>query len=471
LSQIEEISQRTTDGLGIRVAYDNETSYPYWWYLRNYPNAQYYGTNPSRALRDAPVILVGDANFGKIEPVVGNLYDRFDYIRLWWPNQDYYDLTWERIRDAFTNPDLRQALFEIWLNRDYTAYGRALGRDMSLPNWTPAARMRLYIRKDITSQLWNYGSAPAAEVTSADPFDEKYVKLNAAQILGMGGAQPGQFARPHDIAIAPDGSLYVTDTENNRIQHLSPTGEALHVWGMFGDVATGPTDGGIFNQPWGIALGPDGSVYVADTWNHRIQKFTADGQFIKMWGYFGQGEAPEAFWGPRDVAVDAKGRVYVTDTGNKRVVVFDADGAPLTQFGEAGLDPGQFDEPVGLAIDADGLVYVADTWNQRIQVFQESAENQFTPFRSWEVQAWYGQSLDNKPFIAVGNGSVFIADPEGYRILQFTASGEAVRAWGDFGTGSDTFGLPASVAIAPDGAVWVVDAANARLMRFELPAQ
>ena len=52
------------------MAYDNETSYPYWWYLRNYPNAQYYGANPSRALRDAPVILVGDANFGKIEPVV-----------------------------------------------------------------------------------------------------------------------------------------------------------------------------------------------------------------------------------------------------------------------------------------------------------------------------------------------------------------------------------------------------------------
>ena len=82
----------------------------------------------------------------------------------------------------------------------------------------------------------------------------------------------------------------------------------------------------------------------------------------------------------------------------------------------------------------DGLVYVADTWNQRIQVFQETAGNAFAPFRSWEVQAWYGQSLDNKPYLAAANGSVFIVDPEGYRVLQYTDTGEAVRAWGDFGS-------------------------------------
>jgi len=471
LNQIEEISRRTTDGLAINVAYDNETSYPYWWYLRNYPMQQYYGANPSRTLRESPLILVGDANFGKIEPVVANLYDQFDYIRLWWPNQDYYDLTWERIKNAIVDPAMRKAIFQIWLNRDYTEYGKVTQRDLSLPNWSPAAKMRLYIRKDITSKLWNYGSAPAAqEQLPPDQFEGKGIDLSASAVYGSPGAQPGQFQRPRDIAAAPDGSLYVVDTDNSRIQHLSAQGEVLQVWGAFVDATQGDAPGGSFNQPWGIAVGLDGSVYVADTWNHRIQKFTAQGEFVKMWGYFGQAEAPDAFWGPRDVAVDSAGRVFITDTGNKRVVVFTADGEYVTQFGSAGMGPGQFDEPVGLAVDLAGLVYVADTWNQRIQVFQADDQGQYTPLRSWDMQAWYGQSLENKPYMAVDTqGNLFISDPEGYRILQFNLLGEPLRYWGDFGSESNHFALPVGVTVDPEGSVWVADTGNSRIMKFILP--
>ena len=130
-----------------------------------------------------------------------------------------------------------------------------------------------------------------------------------------------------------------------------------------------PIGDGTFNEPWGIAIAPDGSVYVTDTWNHRIEKFTSTGKFITAWGIFGQGETPDSFYGPRGLAVDAEGRVYVTDTGNKRIAVFDSNGNFITDFGSAGFDPGQFDEPVGVAIDKNGTVYVVDTWNQRIQTF------------------------------------------------------------------------------------------------------
>jgi DNA-binding beta-propeller fold protein YncE len=469
LSQIEEISLRTTDGLDLEVAYDNETSYPYWWYLRNYPKAIYYGDNPSRNLRDKPVILVGDANFGKIEPVVGNQFYEFDYIRLWWPNQDYFGLTWERVRDALTNPQMRAALFNIWLSRDYTLYGEVTGKDMSLTQWSPSARMRLYIRKDIVNQIWNYGAPPVPEVVEPDPFEGKYVELSADAILGGPGSEPGQFNRPRDLAVAQDGSLYIVDTDSNRIQHLAADGSVLQVWGSFGDATVGPAAGGTFNQPWGIGLGPDGSIYVADTWNHRIQKFSSDGVFLTMWGYFGQAESPLAFWGPRDVAVDAEGRVYVTDTGNKRVVVFDSEGNFITQFGSAGMGAGEFDEPVGITIDQNGLIYVADTWNRRIQVFVEGENSSYVPLRSWDLLAWYGQSLDNKPYLAAGNGYVFAADPEGYRVLQFTDTGEAVRFWGDYGSAENQFGMPASVAIDMNGDVWVTDAGNSRVMHFILP--
>ncbi len=212
-------------------------------------------------------------------------------------------------------------------------------------------------------------------------------------------------------------------------------------------------------------------MFVADTWNHRIQKFTADGQFVKMWGFFGQGVAPEAFWGPRDLAFDSKGRLFVTDTGNKRIVIFDQDGNYLDEFGSPGIDPGQFDEQVGIAINAQDQLFVTDTWNQRVQVFQIDPQSGKTFFlRSWEIFGWFGQSLDNKPYIAVDNrGNVFVTDPEGYRVIQFTEEGQFVRTWGDYSAGIDGFGLAAGVGVDKEGHVWVSDAVNRVLLRFTLP--
>jgi hypothetical protein len=169
MAQVDEISRRTTNGRAMVVAYDNKSTYPFWWYLRNYPNSKYFAANPTRDLRDSPVIIVGSENYGKIEPIVGQAFDSFEYTRMWWPNQDYYNLTWDRIREAVTNPAMRSALFQIWLNRDFTEYGQVVGRDMSLPSWQPAEMMRMYIRKDITSQIWNYGVGPSTEEVVADP--------------------------------------------------------------------------------------------------------------------------------------------------------------------------------------------------------------------------------------------------------------------------------------------------------------
>jgi len=509
LAQVEDISKRTTDGLDIVVAYDDVTTYPFWWYLRNYRNARFFGANPTRDLREAPIIIVGDSNFTKIEPVVTQAFYPFDYIRMWWPSQDYWSLKWgsidaERRRDwaasqpegtpptspppmtlaeylqrvwthiqpFFTNPAVREAVWEIWFNRDFTKWGALKQIDTSLPNWQPSASMRMYLRKDLAAQIWNYGVGPSPQEVVVDPYEGKEVTLNADNILGLAGAEAVQFKRPRDLAFAPDGTLYVADTDNHRIQHLDRTGRALHVWGSFADIAQGTAPTSTFYEPWGIAVGPDGSVYVADTWNHRIQKFTATGEFIKMWGYFGQAERPDAFWGPRDVVVDSAGRVLVTDTGNKRIVIFDADGNYINQFGSSGFAPGQFNEPVGLALDADGNLYVADTWNQRIQSFAPDGSGSYLPLTSWDVSAWFGQSLDNKPYLAVDEGGhVFATDPEGYRILEFTSTGEIVRFWGDYSLGPDGFGLAGSITVDPQGGVWVSDAGNSRIMHFNLPEE
>ena len=133
----------------------------------------------------------------------------------------------------------------------------------------------------------------------------------------------------------------------------------------------GSTEGGLFNDPWGIAVGPDGLVYVADTWNHRIQVFSPDGDFLRMWSAFEIDGVLDGFWGPRGIAVDENNHVFVTDTGKQRVVIFDTEGNYLSQFGGIGLEDGKMDEPVGIAVSKDGLVYIADTWNYRIQFLRQ----------------------------------------------------------------------------------------------------
>jgi sugar lactone lactonase YvrE/4-amino-4-deoxy-L-arabinose transferase-like glycosyltransferase len=472
LQQITDISRRLTGGLDLTVAYDDKTTYPYWWYLRNFPNQRYYGSTPTRDLRDVPIILVGQDNFGKIEAVVGQAYNEFDYVRIWWPNMDYMNLNSERIKNAILNPQMREAIFQIWLNRDYTLYSQLIGQDMSLQNWNPSEKFRLYIRKDVLAQLWDYGSTESTVPIQADPYEGKQISLKADNMIGTTGTQPGQFQNPRDVALAPDGTMYISDTSNNRIQHLAADGSVLQVWGSYADISKGTAPGGTFYEPWGIVVGQDGSVYVADTWNHRIQKFTSDGEFLNMWGYFGQADTPFAIWGPRDIAIDEIGNLFVTDTGNKRIVIYDPDGNYINQFGSVGLEAGNFDEPVGIAVDKEGLVYIADTWNQRIQVMVADASGSYLPLINWEVVGWYGQSLDNKPYLAVdNNGNLFTTDPEGYRILHFTNTGTFIDYFGDFGTDPKTFTLPTGIITDDAGGLWITDAGNGRIMHFTLPIE
>lgn len=474
LAQIEELSRRTTGGLDIDLGYDNETTYPFWWYLRNYANAHYFGENASRDILEYPIVLSGQGHYPEVEAILRNRYYEFEYNRVWWPMQDYFDLTWERIRNALASPEWRAALWDVWFNRDYTRYGQVAERDFSLRNWSPAEKFKLYVRKDIASQVWNYGVAPAVlqPISIADPYAERSIELAADEFLGGSGSSRGQLSQPRGIAVGPDGSLYVADTGNHRIQHFDADGTAQTAWGSFAAVDPGPAPGGTFNEPWGIAVAPDGTVYVADTWNHRVQHFTADGRFLGMWGTFGQAESPTALWGPRDVAVDSSGRVYVADTGNKRVVVFSSEGEPLGQIGEPGGGPleGQLDEPVGVAIGPDDLVYVADTWNSRIQVFEEVSPDQWQPVREWLLDAWLTNSLDNKPYLEVSqDGRVCASDPDGYRALCFSATGEFLVGWGSPGAEGTQFGLPVGVAFEDQCTLWVSDTRNDRVAHFSLP--
>ncbi|HEY71315.1 MAG TPA: TIGR03663 family protein [Anaerolineae bacterium] len=471
MNQVEDLSLRMTDGLGVDIGYDDDVSWPFQWYLRDYTNPHFFGKTPSRELLQYPLVVAGNDNWNRVDPVLGDRYHVFEYNRMWWPMQDYFGLTWERILNAIRSPEMRAALWNIWLDRDYTSYIHLTGRSLTLERWYNADRMRLYIRKDTGALVWDYNMNPSQLPfqPGEDPYTAEMVEMQAVSVIGdMPGTLPGQFQHPRDVAIAPDGTLFVADTENHRIQHLSPEGEVLDVWGEFGIAAAdvGSTDM-LFNGPWGIGVGPDGSVYVADTWNNRVQHFTAEGVFLGSVGTGGYGETSGALWGPRDVAVDARGRVFVADTGNKRILIFDEDLTYLGEFGGGGAGLGKLDEPVGLAIDQEGRVYVADTWNLRVQVFEEISDHWFVSVLEWPIEGWYGESLDNKPYLSYSRtGHICVSDPEGFVVLCFTTEGEYVRGWGGLGASDSRFGLPSGLDFDGEGAVWVVDSANSRLMNF-----
>jgi len=507
IKQATEISERTTGGMGVSLAYDASApntgvSWPFVWYLRDFTNQTSFD-QPTRALRDSVVVIVDEKNFDKIESALGPGFYRVDYIRMWWPMQDYFNLVNNRdasqpfpedyacngflsflklikskdytnFCEGFTNPQIRAGIIQIWLNRDYTLYAQAKGRtNLTLATWEPAAKMRLYIRRDVVAQIWNYGVLPEPAAAVKDPTEGKYIQLAADQFLNVNQEGQTPLNAPRSLAFAKDGTVYVADSRNHRVVHLDLEGKILDVWGTFADGADVPIADGTLNEPWGIAIGLNGAVYVTDTWNHRIEKFTSTGRFVNAWGTFGQGETPDSFYGPRGLAVDAEGRVYVTDTGNKRVVVFDANGKFITQFGSEGFDPGQFDEPVGITIDKNGTVYVVDTWNQRVQTFtplETDGNLTFVPAKQWDVYGWFGQSLDNKPFIAVNDElHVFITDPDGYRVMEFDPDGVLIRVWGDLGETESNFGLPSGIAIDNEGHVWVTDSVKNSLIRFTLP--
>jgi len=95
----------------------------------------------------------------------------------------------------------------------------------------------------------------------------------------------------------------------------------------------------------------------------------------------------------------------------------------------------------------------------------------FIPDKQWDVYGWFGQSLDNKPFIAVNDAlHVFITDPDGLRIMEFDPNGTLLRTWDGIGPNDSAgLGLPSGIAIDNEGHVWVTDATNNRLARFTLP--
>lgn len=203
------------------------------------------------------------------------------------------------------------------------------------------------------------------------------------------------FNNPSSIVAAGDGSIYIADTRNNRVRRISPSGIINTVAGtgepgFSGD--NGPAAQAFLNQPAGLALGADGTLYIADTSNNRVRAVRTDGSIVTV---AGQGQATFAGDGgpaimaslnlPTGLAVDATGRLLIVDSWNNRVRRVERDGTIMTVAGSQGRDdynyavpccqaapetaPGPsvpLYSPTAVRVGADGEVYISDTLALRV---------------------------------------------------------------------------------------------------------
>jgi DNA-binding beta-propeller fold protein YncE len=286
---------------------------------------------------------------------------------------------------------------------------------------------------------------------------------------GSYGRNLGQFDYPRGIAVDAAGDFYVADSRNHRIQKFRAedsqlawsTGELGHAEGDPQHLAT--ENLGKFNEPNGVALDADGKVYVVDTWNSRIQILDPKNGKVKK-----VITSADGFFGPREVVVDRNGFVYVADTGRHRVLKFGPTGDRIRVLGSPkgkGSADGEFNEPIGLALDNAGNLYVADRLNFRIQVFDANGQM----IRKFPVDGWSAEQIDMEPHLAIdaSRDRLYASDGRNKQILRFALDGKRLPPLSKDDNGQDLFGAPIGVAVGPDGSLFVTDAKTAKVMKLK----
>ena len=259
---------------------------------------------------------------------------------------------------------------------------------------------------------------------------------------------------PMGVVVNQKGEVVVT--ESDHVSVFSPNGKKLQSFGSYG------SDYGRFNTPWGVAVDGEGNILASDTGNHRIQKFTASGQFLCAVGT--QGEGPLQFNRPMYIAFNAtNNKIYVTDYKNFRVQVLNSDLTFSNTFGRKGSGSGQFNGIRGIAYDSIGNVYVVDGKNHRIQVF--TADGKF--LRMFGKRGSGTGELKIPLGIAIDSSDVvYVSENDNHRVSLFTSEGRFMSSFGEKGVGSGEFNFPCGVTVDSSGVVYVCDSDNYRIQVF-----
>lgn len=274
---------------------------------------------------------------------------------------------------------------------------------------------------------------------------------------GSSGPYAQQLTYATGVAVDATGNVFVTDSANNRVLKYSSAGVFLSSWGTLGSA------NGEMKFPTGIAVDTAGNVYVVDSNNFRIQKFTGTGAFLAKWGSYGSAQGQMKY--PRGIAVDPAGNVFVSDATLHVITKYDSSGTYVTRWGGYGGSDGRMKFPRGLATDANGHVYVADYTNDRVQKFDGSGAF----LGKWGTPGTGPGELDRPYGIAVDSlGAVYVSDTHNHRVQKFAPWSALLSTWGTPGSDDGEFIEPYGIAVDAARSVFVVDGGNNRVQKFSL---
>jgi serine/threonine protein kinase len=307
---------------------------------------------------------------------------------------------------------------------------------------------------------------------------------------GLGSA--AQFHLPHGIAADKAGNIYVADTGNNTIRKIAPNGMVSTLAGLAGSHGS---DDGVGNSarfwaPFGVAVDNSGNVYVSDTLNNTIRKISPSGTVTMLAGKAGEPGSDDGvgaaarFRNPWGIAADGSGNIYVADSSNDEIRKIAPDGRVSTlagKAGEMGLDNGngsaaraRFNGAFGVAVDSIGRLYVADSGNNVIRQIQitgvvSSKAPASGPMGIAGADDGFFARFSNPQGIAVGappNFLVYVADTGNGRLRRIVLDGEVTTlldsgagrvAFGKGSDGSIKFSNPGGVAVDGAGNIYVSD--------------
>lgn len=272
-----------------------------------------------------------------------------------------------------------------------------------------------------------------------------------------GGFGEDALDKPMDTALVGQ-FIYITDTNNKRVQVFDLAGGFLFKFGKEGEGK------GEFKFPYGISGDSKGNVYVADLYNGSISVFDAKGKFIK---YFAEKD-------PKEKLIEAPGGLriygnylYVTDIMKCTVTVFSLEGTKVLEIGKPGKKDGELSAPNAVTVDKDGNIYVVDTGNQRFQVFDKTGK--FLRKINGTPGGTGNSVFVNPRGIGIDSrGITYVVSNVTHFVHAFDQEGKQLFTFGGSGEGNTQFSLPNGLFIDENDNIYITDTTNQRVAVYGL---